>query len=104
MPAIDLDGLRTAVQDDRYIMTTHAKQRTGIRRVTDAAMKLVVTTGDLIEEYTDAQPFPKCLLMASVGGEPLYVVCAFDGRYAYIITVHRYDPETWEDPWTRKRK
>ena len=82
MPAIDLEGLRAAVQDDRYIMTTHAKRRTGLRRVTDADMKLVVTTGDLIEEYPKNRPFPKCLLMADVGGEPLYVVCAFDGRYA----------------------
>jgi Domain of unknown function (DUF4258) len=104
MPAIDLEGLRAAVQDDWYIMTTHAKQRMGLRRVTDADVKVVVTTGDVIEEYPNAQPFPKCLLMAHVSGQPLYVVCAFDGRYAYIITVHRYDPEEWADPWTRKRK
>jgi hypothetical protein len=70
--------------------------------VTDADVKFVVTTGDLIEEYPEAQPFPQCLPM--VRGQTLYVVCAFDGRYAYIITVHRYDPEEWDDPWTRKRE
>jgi Domain of unknown function (DUF4258) len=104
MPSIDLEALRAAVRADRYIMTTHAKQRMGLRHVTDADMKHVVTTGDRIEDYPDALPCPKCLLMAQVGGEPLYVSCAFDGRYAYIITVHRYDPEVWADPWTRKRK
>lgn len=104
MSSIDLEALRSAVREDRYIMTTHAKQRMGLRQVTDADMKHVVITGDLVEEYANTQPFPKCLLMAEVGGQPLYVSCAFDGRYAHIITVHRYDPAVWQNPWTRKRK
>jgi hypothetical protein len=41
--------------------------------------------------------------MAVINGEPLYVSCSFDGRYACIITVHRQDPAAWSDPWTRKR-
>ncbi len=104
MPSINLEALREAVRADRYIMTTHAKQRMGWRQVTDADMKHVVTTGQLIEDYPKARPFPKWLLMAEVGGEPLYVACAFDGSYAYIITVHRYDPKVWQDPWTRRKK
>ncbi len=104
MARIDLEALRSAVQKDRYVITTHAKQRMGPRRVTDTDLKYVVATGDVIEEYPKAKPFPKCLLMAEVGGEPLYVACAFDGRYTYIVTVHGYDPEVWTDPWTRKRK
>jgi hypothetical protein len=43
-------------------------------------------------------PHPKALLMAFINGEPLYVSCAFDGRYAYIITVHWDDHHTWIDP------
>jgi len=58
--------------------------------------------GDVSEEYPDNLPNPKILLMAQVREEPLYVACAFDGRYAYIVTVHRYDPDRWIDPWTRK--
>jgi hypothetical protein len=36
--------------------------------------------------------------------EPLYVSCAFDERYAYIISVHSYDPALWIDPWTRRKE
>jgi hypothetical protein len=64
----------------------------------------VIATGDLIEEYADAKPFPKCLIMAHVPSEPLYVACAFGSRYAYITTVHRYDPDVWLDPWTRRKQ
>lgn len=81
MPSIDLAALRAGVESGRYIMTTHAKKRMGLRRITDADMKHVITAGQIIEHSPGAQPFPKCLLMAEVGGEPLYVSCAFDGRY-----------------------
>src|SRR5690349_5724912 len=104
MAHIDLEALRSAVQQDRYVITTHAKQRMGQRNVTDTDPKHVVATGHVIEEYPKAKPFPKCLLMAEVRAEPLYVAGAFDGRYTYIVTVHGYDPEVWADPWTRKRK
>ena len=67
MASIDLEALREAVRQDRYVMTAHAKQRMGLRQVTDADMKRVVTQGDVIEDYPDAKPYPKCLLMAEIG-------------------------------------
>ena len=70
----------------------------------DKGFKRVVTTGDVIEESAESQPFPKALFMARVGGEPLYVSCAFDGEYAHIITAHWYDPNVWIDPWTRRKE
>ncbi len=92
MDGIDLEALRAAIRQDRYVITTHVKQRMVLRRVTDEEMKQVVTTGDLIEEYPDATPFVKSLLMAEVGGEPLYVACAFDGRYRHCPLVRPKGP------------
>ncbi len=74
----------------------------GERRIHDADIKQVVTTGDVIERYPDDRPFPKALFMAYVNGDPLYVSCAFDGGKAYIVTVHWYDSNVWVDPWTRR--
>jgi hypothetical protein len=102
MPSIDLAALRAAVQENRYRISKHAQQRMGLRKVTHADLKHVITEGEVVEEYPDNRPDPKVLLMAFVQDEPLYVSCAFDGSYAYIITVHRYDPTRWVDPWTRK--
>jgi Domain of unknown function (DUF4258) len=65
-------------------------------------IKRVVASGDVIENYPDNLPHPKILLMKHIREEPLYVSCAFDGRYAYIVTVHWYDPTRWIDPWTRR--
>lgn len=74
----------------------------GLRKVSHQDIKYVVTEGDLVEEHAENRPDPKVLIMAHVRGEPLYVSCAFDGRYAYIVTVHWYDPARWLDPWTRR--
>ena len=103
MPHIDLAELRQAVQDNRYFITKHAQERMGLRQVSHDDLKYVVAGGDVIEAHPDNLPDPKILLMAQVQGEPLYVSCAFDGRYAYIITVHWYDTNTWSDAYTRRR-
>ena len=103
MATIDIKALRRAVAEDRYIITVHADRRMGERRITQDDVKSVIETGDVIEEHLDTKPHPKVLIMAQLFGEPLYVSCAFDKRYAYIITVHRYDSEIWIDPWNRRR-
>lgn len=104
MPQLDIAACRQAVAENRYLITTHAQQRMGLRKVSHDDIKFVIANGDVIEEYPDNHPDPKALFMSFVRGEPLYVSCAFDGSYAYIITVHRFDPVRWDDPWTRKRK
>ncbi|MBI1787067.1 MAG: DUF4258 domain-containing protein [Acidobacteria bacterium] len=102
MPQLEVSALRQAVQENRYIITKHAQQRMGLRKVSHKDLKFIIATGDIIEEYPHDQPDPKALFMAFVKGEPVYLSCAFDGSYAHIITVHRYDPTRWVDPWTRK--
>ena len=104
MPSLDIPALQQSVSANRYMITTHAKQRMGQRKVTDEDIKHVIVSGEVIEQFPRARPFPKALFMTHIKGEPLYVSCAFDGTLTYIITVHWYDPEVWLDPWTRRRK
>ncbi len=102
MSKLDISALRKAVLKNRYFITTHAKERMGQRKVSDQDLKHVISTGDVIEQYIHARPLPKALFMAHIKNEPLYASCAFDGNYAYIVTVHWYDPNLWIDPWTRR--
>src|SRR5712671_4330805 len=102
MPQINIAALRQAIEENRYLITRHAQQRMGQRKVTHDDLKYVIMNGDIIEEYPGDLPDPKALFMAHVNDEPLYVSCAFDGQCAYIVTVHRYDATRWLDPWTRR--
>ena len=104
MPELDTSALRQAVAENRYLITKHAQQRMGLRKVSHEDIKFIISTGEVVEQHPDNQPDPKVLFMAFVKNEPLYVSCAFGAGYAYIITVHRFDPTRWVDPWTRKRK
>jgi len=104
MAQLDIAALRKAVEENRYLITQHAQQRMGLRKITHADIQYVVAIGDVVEQYPDNKPDPKALFMAHVEGQPLYVSCAFDGNCAYIITVHRYDAERWLDPWTRRKE
>jgi hypothetical protein len=104
MPPTDIAALRKAVAENRYLITRHAQQRMGLRKITHEDLKYVTTAGDVVEQSPDNEPDPKVLFMGHVGGEPLYVSCAFDGNYVYIITVHRYDPTIWVDPWPRRKR
>ncbi len=104
MSEADIAALRKAVLEDRYMISLHAQERMGLRKITHADLKHVVAVGDVVEQYPDNRPDPKALFMAHVQGEPLYVSCAFDGHRAYIVTVHRYDPAKWVDPWTRRKE
>jgi Domain of unknown function (DUF4258) len=104
MPKLEIPALQRAVSQNRYFITTHAKQRMGQRKVSDQDLKSVIATGDVVEQYPEARPFPKALFMARIKGKPLYVSCAFDGKYAHIVTVHWYDPSVWIDPWTRRKE
>ena len=104
MPEFDIAGLRHAVRENRYLITRHAQERMGSRRITHADVQYVVAAGDIVEEYPDDEPDPKALFMAHIKGEPLYVSCAYDGNCAYIVTVHRYDASKWHDPWTRRQE
>ena len=103
MAKLDIEAIRAAVAADCYFVTGHAKGRMGSRLISDAHIKRVVTTGEVVERYPNARPLPKALFMAHIENDPLYVSCAFDGTNGHIITVHWYDPNVWVDPRTRRR-
>lgn len=63
MPSIDLVALRRAVLGNRYLITTHAMRRMGLRKVSHEDVKRVIAGGDVIEQYPDNLPDPKILLM-----------------------------------------
>lgn len=86
MPHIDIAALRQAVREDRDLISRHAQERMGLRRITHNDRKLVVATRtSKANRCTSLTP-----LMATVS--------------VYIGTVHRYDAAKWQDPWTRRRE
>jgi hypothetical protein len=98
-------NLREATIEGRILLRKHADERAGKRKVAYSSIIDVILTGEVIEFYSEAKPFPACLFMKHTEKDkPLYVVCSYDGDICYIITVHWLDPDKWNDPWTRREK
>jgi hypothetical protein len=102
MPSIDLVALRRAVQENRYLMTTHAMRSMGLRKVSHEDIKKVMASGDVIEEHPDNLPDPKILLMTHIREAIALRFLRLRRALCYIVTVHWFDPTRWIDPWTRR--
>lgn len=102
MAKVDIEGIRKAIRQKKYIVRRHARRRMEERQIYHYQLLKAVLEGEVIEEHPKSKPFPKCLIMKHIDNDPLYVSCGFDGETAYIITVHWYDTEKWINPWTRK--
>jgi len=68
MPRVDIAALRQAVREHRYLISRHAQERMGLRKITHADLKYVVATGDVVEEHLDNQPDPRVLFMRTSKG------------------------------------
>jgi hypothetical protein len=51
MPQIDNAALRQAVREDRYLISRHAQERMGLRKITHADLKYLVATRDVVEKH-----------------------------------------------------
>jgi len=62
----------------------------------------------LIEDYAmEGRPFPGCLVLGFIGGDPVHIVMAVDRDFdrIFVITVYKPSLERWENDWkTRKAK
>ena len=104
---ISLATIKAAAQAGRIKWQYHALLRAIERGITREQALKVIQEGELLEQRPQAKPYPKCLMMNTVGeNRPLYVSLGYnqENDFLYIITVHWLDPEKWDDPWTRKAK
>lgn len=89
----------------RLVFRLHAIRRVFERAISDDAVKQVLNTGDVIEEYPDDRPYASYLMLDFIEGRPIHVVAADndDDRETIVITVYEPDADKWEDDYRRRR-
>jgi hypothetical protein len=87
------------------IFSGHAVQRMFERGITTDAVRQVIEAGEIITNYPEDQPFPSCLLLGWIQGNPLHVVVAKDeeNQECYVITAYIPAPHLWSTDFRVRR-
>jgi len=98
--------IRSHIRARRYRLTKHATIVRLERGITIAGIEQALLSGETIERYPDAQPYPSCLVLGWLtSGDPLHLVCSRGNVEPALRIVTMYEPENalWESDYkTRK--
>lgn len=104
MPGSILDQVRAAALK-RLLFLPHGIRQMSRpdRMITTAEVEIVVTTGELVEDYPGDVRGHSCLLLG-FGEEdrPIHVACSPKDDYLAIITAYLPDPARWSSDFKRR--
>lgn len=100
-----LDKIRLAVRSRNVEWKKHALKRLFERGIKRQDVFDSISSGEVIETYTEDRPFPSYLVSGHGGGKPLHVVLAFDDseEIVFIITVYTPSAAQWQSDWKTRR-
>ena len=103
---MDKGKLKKAINRGNIEWQRHALERMMERDITRAAVKEVLLSGEIIENYPDDKPFLSALFLGWVEEKPLHVVMAFDHEsgYCFVITAYKPDLEHFEADFKTRRQ
>ena len=79
---------------DRLVFRVHAIQRMYQRSISEAEVRQVIATGEIVENYPVDTPYPSRLVLGWHGARPLHVVVAdnIEDQEKIVVTVYEPDP------------
>jgi hypothetical protein len=91
---------------ERLIFRVHAVQRMFQRQITEEDVRLVLQTGEVIEDYPEDTPYPSRLVLGFRAARPIHVVAADDSRAGQTIVISAYepDPARWDSTFRRRKQ
>ena len=87
------------------IFRIHAVQRMFARHIAVEAVRQVLQSGEMIEDYSEDMPDPGGLLSAKRGQRPLHVVMAKNTKEGerVVITVYEPDRAQWKPDFKNRK-
>jgi Domain of unknown function (DUF4258) len=100
-----LDDVRYAAQK-RLLFLPHAIRQMSRpqRMISTDEVEIVVTQGELIEDYPSDPRGHSCLMLGlGEANRAVHVVCSPKDEYLAIITAYLPDPTQWSEDFRRRR-
>lgn len=85
------------------IFRVHAIQRMAQRAISTGDVRLVLDSGEVIEDYPGDYPYPSALVLGWVGKRAIHVIAATSPSERIVITVYQPDPAHWEPDFKRRK-
>jgi hypothetical protein len=103
---VDVPGIKAAVEKGSIEWNRHALERMMERAVRRETVKMVLLTGEVIEDYPQDSPYPSALFLGYSDNMPYHVAAAFDAEtgHCYVITVYVPDLEHFEADYKTRRE
>ena len=94
------------MQYQDLIYRVHARQTMFTRSISDECVEYILQSGEVIEDYPQAFPFPAKLLLGRCNGRPIHVVAAENSSQQQVIIITAYEPtlKKWEADMKTRRK
>ncbi len=94
------------MQYQELLYRIHARQSMFARSIDDECIEEVLRSGEVIEDYPHAFPFPAKLLLGWCNKRPIHVVVAENSSKQQVIVVTAYEPslDKWEPDVKTRRK
>ena len=102
---IDIECLRGYYAMERVFITAHTVERFRQRGIRARDVRHAVHGGQIIEQYPDDYPYPRCLICGmTVQGRVIHVVMSDEGTMSRIITVYFPDVDKWNSDFTVRKE
>lgn len=104
---MDREKLKAAIENGKIEWQRHALERMMERGISRSNVKeVLLSAGELIEDYPDDKPYPSALFLGWFGEKPIHIVTALDSEseYCFIITAYRPDLEHFESDYKTRRQ
>jgi hypothetical protein len=75
---MEIADLWEAIQYQRVRITDHADEEAVNDGLSVLDVVLSIASGDKLEEYPDRWPYPSCLVLSFVAGQPIHSVWAYN--------------------------
>lgn len=105
---MDLEEIRRLMREGTYEFSFHAQQERLEENLDIAEIEeVIISRGEILEEYPDDPRGESCLLLGFAATEPIHVVVGWarrkhgDRKILRVITVYRPTLPKWTDPRTR---
>jgi hypothetical protein len=102
---MDIDKIKLSVEKGQIEWQKHALERMMERGISRDMVKIVLQTGEVIEDYPYDKPYPSALFLGWYNKKPIHVVVAinYESEYCFVITAYEPDFEHFNSDYKTRR-